>query len=89
MNQNESISIPHTPLNSITNEITASFWVFGDENTLPYNSTILEGLDGNGSRTLNIHFPWSNSRVYWDCGNNAGSYDRIDKLANQEDYSSK
>ena len=89
VNQNESISIPHTPLSTISNEITVSFWVYGDENTLPYNSTILEGLDGNGSRTLNIHFPWSNSRVYWDCGNNAGSYDRIDKLANQEDYSSK
>jgi len=89
VNQNESISIPHTPLNSISNEITVSFWVYGDESTLPYNSTILEGLDANGSRTLNIHFPWSNSRVYWDCGNNAGSYDRIDKLANQNEFSSK
>ena len=89
INQAEHINIPHNPLNSINNEITVSFWVFGDENTLPYNSTILEGLDGNGSRTLNIHFPWSNSRVYWDCGNNAGSYDRIDKLAAQNEFSSK
>ena len=31
----------------------------------------MEGLDANGTRNLNIHFPWSNSRVYWDCGNNA------------------
>ena len=89
INQNESISIPHAPLSTISNEITVSFWVYGDENTLPYNSTILEGLDANGSRTLNIHFPWSNSRVYWDCGNNAGSYDRIDKLASQNEFSSK
>ena len=89
VNQNESVSIPHTPLSTISNEITISFWVYGDKNTLPYNSTILEGLDSNGSRTINIHFPWSNSRVYWDCGNNGGSYDRIDKLATQNEYSSK
>ena len=57
-------------------------WVYGDENTLPYNSTIMEGLDANGTRNLNIRFPWSNSRVYW-IGNNAGSYDRIDKAASK------
>ena len=89
VNQAESISIPHSPLNSINNEVTVSFWVYGDEGTLPYNSTIMEGLDANGTRNLNIHFPWSNSRVYWDCGNNAGSYDRIDKLASQNDFSSQ
>ena len=89
VNQAESISIPHTPLNSINNEITVSFWAYGDENSLPYNSTIMEGLDANGTRNLNIHFPWSNSRVYWDCGNNAGSYDRIDKLASQTEFSSQ
>ena len=89
VNKGESISIPTSSLNTISNEITISFWSYGDENTLPYNSTILEGLDANGSRTLNIHFPWSNSRVYWDCGNNAGSYDRIDKLASQSEFSSQ
>ena len=89
INQAESISIPHLPLSSINNEITVSFWVYGDENTLPYNSTIMEGLDANGTRNLNIHFPWSNSRVYWDCGNNAGSYDRIDKAASQNEFSSQ
>ena len=89
INQAESINIPHLPLSSINNEITVSFWVYGDENTLPYNSTIMEGLDANGTRNLNIHFPWSNSRVYWDCGNNAGSYDRIDKAASQNEFSSQ
>ncbi len=87
--QNASISLPTSNLSSISNEITVSFWVYGNENSLPFNSTILEGLDGNGSRTINIHFPWSNSRVYWDCGNNAGSYDRIDKLASQNDFSNQ
>ena len=89
VNQAESIVIPHSSLGSINNEVTVSFWVYGDGGTLPYNSTILEGLDANGTRNLNIHFPWSNSRVYWDCGNNAGSYDRIDKAASQNEFSSQ
>ena len=89
VNQNASISLPTNNLGSISNEITIAFWAYGNENSLPNNSTILEGLDTNGSRTVNIHFPWSNSNVYWDCGNNGGSHDRIYKLANQNDFSSK
>ena len=87
VNSAESIDIPATPLSSISNEITVSFWVNGNANVLPQNTAIMEGYDGNGARTFNIHFPWSNGRMYWDCGNSGTtSYDRIDKAASLSEY---
>lgn len=61
-------------------EITISFWANGDATFLPANTSVLEGLDSVNARMLNVHFPWSNSRMYWDAGEGSG-YDRIDKLA--------
>ena len=58
-------------------ELTISMWVKGNGNT-GVNTSILEGYDTLNQRVINIHMPWSNNRIYWDCG--AGSsYDRIDK----------
>ncbi|MBT3418477.1 MAG: T9SS type A sorting domain-containing protein [Flavobacteriales bacterium] len=83
----ESIDLPTTALGSISDEITVSFWINGNENVLPQNTTIFEAYDASGSRTVNIHFPWSNGRMYWDCGNSGtSSYDRIDKAANLNEY---
>ncbi|MFK8038267.1 MAG: LamG-like jellyroll fold domain-containing protein [Crocinitomicaceae bacterium] len=62
------------------NEITISFWANGDANFLPANTSVIEGYDSLSQRMLNIHFPWSNSRMYWDAGEGSG-YDRIDKAA--------
>ena len=87
VNSAESIDLPTTALNSISNEITVSFWINGNANVLPQNTTIIEGYDANNYRTLNIHFPWSNGRMYWDCGNSGtSSYDRIDKAASLSEY---
>ncbi len=76
------------PLTSISNEITISFWSFGN-NTLPVNTTIFEGVDGSNRRQVNVHLPWNNGQVYWDCGNDGGGYDRINKPANEEDFKKK
>ena len=57
---------------------------------MPFNSYIFEGRDTNGYRVVNCHLPWSNSRVYWDAGNNAtNSYDRINEIASLSDFSGK
>lgn len=77
---NGHFDVPVSNLSSITNEITVSFWAFGEANSLPANTTILEALGANGERDVNIHLPWSDSRIYWDCGGDAGA-DRIDKAA--------
>jgi hypothetical protein len=62
------------------NEITISFWANGNEDFLPLNTSVIEGVDSLNNRIANIHFPWSNSRHYWDAGEGSG-YDRIDELA--------
>ena len=41
------------------------------------NSTLFESGSALG-RHLNVHFPWSNSRFYWDAGM-SNQYDRIEK----------
>ena len=58
-------------------ELTISMWVKGNGNT-GVNTSILEGYDTLNQRVINIHMPWSNGRMYWDCGEGSG-YDRIDK----------
>jgi len=72
-------------LETVTNEITVAFWQFGSEE-LPRNSTIFEGRDANNLRQVNVHLPWGNSQVYWDCGNDGTGYDRINKPALDIDY---
>ncbi len=73
--------ISTTSLGDISNEITIAFWAKGNEAVLPNNNSILYAIDEKGNRQMNIHLPWSNSRVYWDCGNDGSGFDRIDKTA--------
>ena len=56
--------------------LTISFWTFGKFESLE-NSTLFESGSALG-RHLNVHFPWSNSRFYWDAGM-SDQYDRIEK----------
>ncbi|MEM7038518.1 MAG: LamG-like jellyroll fold domain-containing protein, partial [Bacteroidota bacterium] len=37
-------------------------------------------------RQANVHLPWSNGQVYWDCGNDGTGYDRINLPANANDF---
>ncbi len=73
----------------ISDQITLAFWSFGDSLKLPANTTVLEGVDAQDRRQVNVHLPWSNSRVYWDCGNDGSGYDRIDQAANPADFKGK
>ncbi|MFK7783911.1 MAG: LamG-like jellyroll fold domain-containing protein [Crocinitomicaceae bacterium] len=63
----------------IGNDVTIMFWTKGTGNS-GVNTSILEGYDTLNNRVINIHFPWSNNRMYWDVGVGSG-YDRIDKAA--------
>ncbi|MDX1349824.1 MAG: LamG domain-containing protein, partial [Putridiphycobacter sp.] len=67
-------------------QVTIAFWANGDATYLPANTSVIEGLDSINQRMLNIHFPWSNSRMYWDAGAGSG-YDRIDKAATANEIS--
>ncbi|HWY12543.1 MAG TPA: LamG-like jellyroll fold domain-containing protein [Bacteroidia bacterium] len=79
---NGHININSTFLNTISNEITVSFWAYGDKTLMPANTSILYGWAANpNDRTLNIDLPWSDNNIYFDCGFSAGGYDRTNKVS--------
>ena len=77
-------SVPAGPMSAISDELTVSFWCYGTPEFMPANTSIVYGNDVNGQRALNIHLPWGNSSVYFDCGYEGG-YDRINKGATQDE----
>lgn len=79
------VDLPTNSLSSLSSQVTLSFWAYG-ESSLPVNTTVFEGKDQAGNRQLNVHLPWGNGRVYWDCGNDGGGYDRIDYAADPNDF---
>jgi hypothetical protein len=83
---NGKIELPVEPMSSISDAITISFWSYGNENVQPVNNSIIYAVDGEGSRTANIHLPWGNSNIYWDCGNVGSAYDRINKSATEQEF---
>lgn len=76
----DNIEVLVETVQGITSEVTVELWTKGDADVLPVNTTTFEGLNSSNQRELNVHHPWSNSRIYWDAGNDGG-YDRIDKAA--------
>ncbi|NET80177.1 LamG domain-containing protein [Okeania sp. SIO1F9] len=81
------IELPPTAIPE-TNELTISFWANGGE-SLPKQSSILLAEDKTNNRVVNIHLPWSDSTVYFDCGNKTSSFDRIEQLAQVSDFKGK
>ena len=76
-----TIDLPSSVGNNISDKITLAFWVYGNPNKLPANTSIFEAVDANNVRQLNLHLPWSDGSIYWDCGNDGTGYDRINKAA--------
>lgn len=81
-------SVPTGAFGAISDEITVSFWCYGNPDFLPANTSILYGKDSLNNRQLNIHLPWGNSSVYFDCGYEGG-YDRINKGAAVDELEGK
>ena len=80
------IDIPSDPFAIISEELTVSFWTFGNAELLPKNTSVIYGTDSAVKRSLNVHLPWSNSSIYFDCGNTGNNYDRINKGASAEEF---
>ncbi|GLV55921.1 hypothetical protein KDH_27650 [Dictyobacter sp. S3.2.2.5] len=68
-------------------EITVSFWAYGGA-SLPKMGSVIYAVGSDGtSRALNIHLPWSDENIYFDCGcDMSGGYDRIAYKASPQDY---
>jgi Concanavalin A-like lectin/glucanases superfamily/Peptide-N-glycosidase F, C terminal/Secretion system C-terminal sorting domain len=79
---NNKIIVDSSKFSSISNQLSICFWANGNPTFLPANTSILEGVNATGNRSVNMHLPWSNGSIYFDCGSNAtGGYDRINKAA--------
>ena len=90
LSSNGHIVIDASGLSSIKNEISIAFWAFGDPKSLPTNTSVIYGWASDiNQRQLNIHFPWSDGSVYFDCGFASGGYDRINKGAASNEYAGK
>ncbi len=70
------------------NEITISFWAYGSD-YLPSNGSVFCAKEPAGNRVVNIHLPWGDGCVYFDCGSYGNIYDRIAQQAQPSDYKGK
>ncbi|MBU3700368.1 MAG: hypothetical protein FGM33_10245 [Candidatus Kapabacteria bacterium] len=79
----DMISVPTEIGKDLSDEVSISFWSWGNAQKLPRAHNTVEAYDAQGRRVLNIHLPWDNQVVYWDCGIDPknGAYDRIEKAA--------
>lgn len=83
------IDVPNAIGNAISDKITIAFWCYGNPSSLPANTSMFEAVDALGRRQLNLHLPWSNGSIYWDCGNDGTGYDRINKAATTTEIEGK
>ena len=87
---NGHINLDADKFASISKEISIAFWAFGDAKSLPTTTSVIYGYASDkNQRQLNIHFPWSDGSIYFDCGFSAGAYDRINKAATAAEYEGK
>jgi hypothetical protein len=84
----ETIAIDNA-FEEVQNEISILFWAFGNSEELPSPTMLVYGIDNEERRQVNIHLPWENNRIYWDCGNDGTGYDRIEKVTVPEEYEGK
>jgi len=81
----ETIAVENA-FEEVQNEISIVFWAFGNAEELPSPTMLVYGIDTEERRQVNIHLPWENDRIYWDCGNDGTGYDRIEKLTIPEEF---
>lgn len=65
-------------LSSINTQLSITFWAYGHPAQIANGNSILYGVAANpNQRQLNIHLPWNNNTVYFDCGYANNDFDRI------------
>ena len=74
---NQNVTIPNASIPT-GNLLSFCVWNYG---ITTQQSSVVESRDVNGTRTLNVHLPWSDGTVYFDCGG-----DRLSKAASNANY---
>ncbi len=75
--EDDYIEIPPEAIREY-NEITISFWAYGDSDA-SRGTSIIYAANNDNRRTVNIHLPHSSGLIHFDCGNQGGDFDRITK----------
>ncbi|HQQ92930.1 MAG TPA: T9SS type A sorting domain-containing protein [Bacteroidia bacterium] len=82
LSANAHVILSASTMSAISTEITVSFWAYGNPSYMPSNTSLIYGYGSSASqRNLNLHLPWSDNNMYFDCGYGGGGYDRINKVA--------
>lgn len=70
-------TVPITAIPSGGSQVSVCCWVNLGNPATPPSASVFTCSNSVGNRIINIHLPWSDSIVYWDCGNSGGTYNRI------------
>ena len=68
----DQVSIPPSVFDTIDEEVTIGYWLYGNPEFQPEVNSTFEGVNSDSQRVLNCHNPWSNGQVYWDAGQDVG-----------------
>jgi len=82
-----TVAVPASAASGLTDQVSVCLWVYGDQTYQPQNQDVVFHASAPGaSRILLSHLPWIDGQIIWDAGYADGSYDRIAKQAQPEDY---
>ncbi|MDP0492200.1 MAG: LamG-like jellyroll fold domain-containing protein [Verrucomicrobiota bacterium JB023] len=62
-----NVTLPPSAFASLDAELTLAFWAYGDS-SLPSENCAFWAGTARGGRILNVHLPWTDSKVYFDAG---------------------
>jgi hypothetical protein len=74
---NDNVTIPPASVPT-GSQLTFCVWNYGIDSRA---SSVIECRDSTGNRTLNVHLPWANTSIYFDCGG-----DRLQQEATNANY---
>ncbi len=80
------VDVPSEVFTNISDQITITFWQYGDTAIQPQDDYIVKAFNEKG-KALAILLPWGTEEIIWDAGIDANSnYDRLGQLAFPEEY---
>ena len=79
------VDVTTTAFSGISDQVTVSFWQFGNAAIQPNADFCINGNDGSNEKQIGVHLPWSDGTIYWDAFGGA-SYNRISKAASTSEY---
>lgn len=84
-NSDDYVSIPVSSIPS-GNQITIEFWHYGQSISPTNCICAIVAYNSVNYHVVNIYLPYTDSVIYFDCGDNGASYDRINKAVTTNEF---